>query len=548
MYEQFDLFLTDYAIEDSGVLNYWYDSAYEDAMEMMENFTEEDWQKLLKDIETKSNLWKERLAYILSDKTNPYQIKVIRELLKTDNDELLVKTLETIKTDFDLKDFTYEEKLKNKIKELQQTGNAVTKDITTKFEGQLIGQDLKIFTDYIEPSAKEQIEKLLSQEAFKKSKIRIMPDVHAGNSCVIGFTGDLGEKVIPSIVGEDIGCGMFCLNLGKIDIDFVKLDEYINNNIPNGNEVNGEKIVNFDLSQLYCYKELRGIEFLEKSIGSLGGGNHFIEIDESTEGDKYLIIHTGSRNLGKQIANFYQKLAYRLCNFKDEEYKEKREQLVKQYKEENRLQELQQALEELRVQIASKKGQIPYEYSYLEGKYREAYLHDMKICQEYAALNRMIIARRIADYMGWKLDDYFESVHNYISFEDNIVRKGSISAREGERVIIPINMRDGCIIGIGKGNPDWNYSAPHGAGRTMSRKEANEKINLDEYKEAMSKVYTTSVNMGTLDEAPFAYKPIEKILEFIQPTVNVTQITKPVYNFKATNKQLLKENEQEKRL
>lgn len=395
-------------------------------------------------------------------------------------------------------------------------------------------KDLKIFTDNIDEKAVEQINLLLEQDAFKNSKIRIMPDVHAGKGCVIGFTGDLGEKVIPNIVGVDIGCGMFCANLGKIYIDFEKLDNFINENIPSGMNVNENKIVDFDLKRLYCYNQLKNYEWIENSIGSLGGGNHFIEIDTSDDGDKYLVIHSGSRNLGTQVANYYQDLADQICNHDLLNYEKKRNEVLTTYKKLGKEKEIQTTLIALKKELEENQNKIPYDLAYLEGKQREDYLHDMKICQEFAILNRYTIAKRIADYMNWNIDNYFESVHNYIAFDDNIVRKGAISAKKGENVIIPINMKDGCIIGIGKGNLDWNNSAPHGAGRIMSRAKAMETIDLGKYKEAMKDIYTTSVNEETKDEAPFVYKPIEEILKYIVPTVEVTKIIKPVYNFKCS--------------
>ena len=395
-------------------------------------------------------------------------------------------------------------------------------------------KNLKIFTDNIDEKAIEQIDLLLEQEAFKDSKIRIMPDVHAGKGCVIGFTGDLGDKVIPNIVGVDIGCGMFCANLGKVTIDFKKLDDFITNNIPSGMNVNETKIADFDLTKLYCYDKLKNYTWIENSVGSLGGGNHFIEIDVSDDGDYYLVIHSGSRNLGVQIADYYQDLADEICNHNLLEYEQKRNEVLTTYKELGKANEIQPTLIALKKEFELNKNKIPYELAYLENEQREAYLHDMKIAQEFAILNRYTIAKTIADFMNWNIDDYFESVHNYISFEDNIVRKGAISAKKEERVIIPINMRDGCIIGIGKGNDDWNNSAPHGAGRIMSRSKAKEVINLEEYKKTMENIYTTSVTEKTKDEAPFVYKPIEEILSHIIPTVEVTKIIKPVYNFKAS--------------
>jgi len=401
-------------------------------------------------------------------------------------------------------------------------------------------KNLKIFTNNIEESAIEQIDLLLEQDAFKKSKIRIMPDVHAGKGCVIGFTGDLGTKVIPNIVGVDIGCGMFCANLGKIDIDYKKLDEFITNNIPNGMNVNEQKKVDFDLSRLKCYKNLKNIEWIENSLGSLGGGNHFIEIDETDEGEKYLIIHSGSRNLGVQIANYYQDLANQICNYNTEEIDKQIVELISNYKKIRKEKEINDKIKELKKEKEINKNKIPYELAYLENENRELYLYDMKICQEFAVKNRYTIAKEIANYMNWNIDDYFETIHNYISFEDNIVRKGAISAEKNKQVLIPINMRDGCIIGIGKGNDDWNNSAPHGAGRVMSRAKAMEMISLDDYKETMKDIYTTSVVEETKDEAPFAYKPIEEILENIIPTVEVKKIIKPVYNFKSKDIQIYK--------
>lgn len=395
-------------------------------------------------------------------------------------------------------------------------------------------RDLKIFTDNIDDKAVEQIDLLLSQDAFKDCKIRIMPDVHAGKGCVIGFTGDFGDKVIPNIVGVDIGCGMLCANLGKVDIDYKKLDDFINENIPSGMNVNENKRADFDLKQLYCYDKLKSYKWIEDSVGSLGGGNHFIEIDEADDKEKYLVIHSGSRNLGAQVAELYQELADQIVNHGLIDYLNTRNETIKIYKEQGRQSEIQARLNELKKEYDKNKNVIPYELAYLEGEYRDQYLHDMKLCQEFAVLNRYTIAKTIADYMNWNLDNSFESIHNYISFEDNIIRKGAISAKNGQRVIIPINMRDGCIIGVGKGNEDWNNSAPHGAGRIMSRKQAAETVDLEKYKEAMKNIYTTSVREETKDEAPFVYKPIEEILEKIKPTVEVTKIIKPVYNFKAS--------------
>lgn len=397
-------------------------------------------------------------------------------------------------------------------------------------------KDLKIFTDNIEQEAVEQINLLLEQEPFKNCKVRIMPDVHAGKGCVIGFTADLGDKVIPNIVGVDIGCGMLCVELGKIDLDLKKLDKTINENIPAGRNIREQKLINFDkINDLYCLRELKETKKFNRAIGTLGGGNHFIEIDVDEEGNKYLVIHTGSRNLGKQVADYYQNLAIELCSGKKEMFKRK-EEIIKTYKEQGRKQEIQKALKELEAEYKQNKPELPNELCYLTGKYREMYLHDMRICQTYATTNRANIARQILINLKMETNlPYIETIHNYISFDDNIVRKGAIRANKGERVIIPINMRDGSIIAVGKGNADWNNSAPHGAGRLMSRHKAKEIFNLEEFKESMKDIYSTSVVEETIDEAPFAYKPMQEIIDNIKDTVEIERIIKPIYNFKAKN-------------
>lgn len=393
-------------------------------------------------------------------------------------------------------------------------------------------KNLKIFTNNIEDSAKEQIDLLLEQEAFKDCKIRIMPDVHAGAGCVIGFTGNLGDKVIPNIVGVDIGCGMLCVELGNIDIDLESLDKIIRQYIPSGMNVHEQKVKDYDFTQLYCYKELKSKdEWLEKSLGSLGGGNHFIEIDVDDENNKYLVIHTGSRNLGKQVAEIYQNKAIEYCSYK-KEMQEEKNKIIKEYKEQGKEREIQQALNDINKKYEDK-TKLPKDLCYLEGKDREDYLHDMKLCQSFASLNRGYIAIEICNKLGIFYENYFQCIHNYINFDDNIVRKGAISARKDEQVIIPMNMRDGCIIGIGKGNEDWNYSAPHGAGRTMSRNIAKQTLTMEDYKKSMNGIYTTSVNEETIDEAPMVYKPMEEIIEHIKDTVEIKKIIKPIYNFKA---------------
>ena len=394
-------------------------------------------------------------------------------------------------------------------------------------------KNLKIFTNNIEQSAREQIDLLLEQEAFKDCKIRIMPDVHAGAGCVIGFTGNLGDKVIPNIVGVDIGCGMLCAELLNADIDLKKLDEIIREYIPSGMNVHKEKIADFNFEDLYCFNELKNKDkWLDKSLGTLGGGNHFIELDVDDYENKYLVIHTGSRNLGKQVAEIYQEKAIEYCSYK-KEMQEERNKIIKEYKEQGREKEISSTLLEISNKYQGK-TKLPKELCYLEGQLRDEYLHDMKICQRFAEINREYILKTICEKMNFIIKDSFQCIHNYINFNDNIVRKGAISARENEIVIIPINMKDGCIIGKGKGNEDWNYSAPHGAGRIMSRNQAKEKIKIEDYEKAMKGIYTTSVNNETIDEAPMVYKPIEEIMNNIKDTVEIQMIIKPIYNFKAS--------------
>lgn len=405
-------------------------------------------------------------------------------------------------------------------------------------------KNLKIFTENIEKEAVDQIDLLLEQEPFKDCKVRIMPDVHAGKGCVIGFTADLGDKIIPNIVGVDIGCGMLCVELGQQDIDLERLDRIINENIPSGRNIRTDSLIKLDqLPELYCFRELREAKNFNKSIGTLGGGNHFIELDVDDENNKYLVIHTGSRNLGKQVAEYYQNLAIELCSGKEDFFKQ-REEIIRTYKEQGRKSEIQNALKNLEADFQLTNPDIPKDLCYLTGKYREMYLHDMKICQEYANINRLYIAKEILmNYFNLTyvpeiefppiMNNRFETIHNYISFEDNIVRKGAISAKKGEKVIIPINMRDGSIIAYGKGNEDWNNSAPHGAGRLMSRTKAREVFNLEQFKESMKDIYTTSVTEETIDEAPFVYKPIEEIITNIKDTVEIQKIIRPIYNFKA---------------
>ena len=391
----------------------------------------------------------------------------------------------------------------------------------------------KVFTDNIENECISQVINLLNQEVFANSNIRIMPDCHAGKGCVIGFTGNLGDKVIPNIVGVDIGCGMYCVELGTIDINLQLVDDVINTYVPSGANVHEGRIYKYDkLKDLYCYRELKDIKRIERSIGTLGGGNHFIEINQDEEGDKFLVIHTGSRNLGKQVAEYYQKLAIELLSGKGELF-EKQEELIKMYKQQGRRNEIQDAIKNLHREFQSKRPIVPEELCYLTGKYRDMYIHDMEICQEYAKINREIIAKTILEKCNIKPISSFTTAHNYIDVKNNVIRKGAISAHKGEKVIIPMNMRDGSLICLGKGNKDWNESAPHGAGRLMSRSKAKENVTFEEFKESMNGIYTTSVCESTIDESPMAYKPMEEIIQNVQDTVEILKVIKPIYNFKA---------------
>ncbi|TJX13300.1 RtcB family protein [Tissierella creatinini] len=394
----------------------------------------------------------------------------------------------------------------------------------------------KAFASNIEKGAIEQIMTLMNQDFIQGSKVRIMPDVHQGVGCVIGFTAQMGDKIIPNIVGVDLGCGMLTVELGKVHIDFKELDEIIKIHVPAGRQSHEERKYSFEkLTDLHCYRDLKDTKRIERSIGTLGSGNHFIELGVDSNENKYLIIHSGSRNLGKQVAEIYQRLAVDLCSGK-EKYFEEKERIIEKYKAQGRRKEIKDALKDLDKDYKDLQSRYPKELCYLTGTYREKYLHDMKIAQDYAILNREIMASIILErLLNKKLEDfeYFHTVHNYIDFRDNIVRKGAIAAYKGEKVIIPINMRDGSILALGKGNEDWNYSAPHGAGRLKSRSDAKEAFTLEDFEKSMEGIYTTSVKESTLDESPFAYKSIEEIMKNLDETVEVIDIIKPIYNFKA---------------
>lgn len=384
-----------------------------------------------------------------------------------------------------------------------------------------------------EDEAVEQIRRMCDCEFTAGSRIRIMPDVHAGVGCTIGTTMTVIDKAVPNVVGVDIGCGMYTINLGKNDIDFQKVDEAAHD-IPSGYNVWESRQEHFDLTALRCYGALRDTDRLEKSLGTLGGGNHFIEIDEAADGTRYLIIHSGSRNLGKQVALSYQRLAVELATGK-EVNANAREALIREYKEAGRGKDIQKALAEMQKTFGKKGSTVPPDLCFLYGTWLEDYLHDVEICQRFARRNREKMAEILLTRMGMTGGEAFHTIHNYIDTDEMILRKGAIAAHAGEKVLIPINMRDGSVLAVGKGNPEWNYSAPHGAGRLMSRHAARESLNLDEYRESMKDVYTTSVSASTLDEAPMAYKSLEDIVDLIGESVEIIEIMKPIYNFKASD-------------
>jgi RNA-splicing ligase RtcB len=394
----------------------------------------------------------------------------------------------------------------------------------------------KVFTDNVEDKTMSQIINLLNQDFTVGAKIRIMPDCHYGAGCVIGFTADLGEKVIPNLVGVDLGCGMFVAKLGHEVIDLEKLDGIVHNEVPAGYEVHKITEQKFEkINDLICLRDLKYEKF-ERAIGTLGGGNHFIELNQDDDNNYYLVIHSGSRNLGKQVADYYQKIA--INNLKGlGDFKTGKLELIQQLKSEGKKDQIQSVLKKWEEKFKNTKPTYPEDLCYLEGASRDDYLHDMEICQEYAYLNRETMARIILRSLGLKFDKYdtFQTIHNYINFQDNIIRKGAVSAYAGEQLIIPINMRDGSIIATGKGNPDWNKSAPHGAGRLMGRNEAKRTLSMQDFTDSMEGIYSTTVNNSTLDEAPMAYKSMQEIIDNIGDTVTIDKIIKPVYNFKASN-------------
>ena len=387
------------------------------------------------------------------------------------------------------------------------------------------------YAKVVEEEAIEQVRRMCDYEFTSGSKIRIMPDVHAGKGCTIGTTMTITDKAVPNIVGVDIGCGMYTVNIGKAEIDFEKLDEAAHF-IPSGMHIWEGRQERFELTKLRCYRSLKNTKWLERSLGTLGGGNHFIEVDQAQDGTKFLVIHTGSRNLGKQVAELYQQLAVDLNKGK-ETYFAERDAIIAEYKAAGRRKEIQAALEA--ISWKKREATMPEDLCYLYGTFFEDYLYDVEICQKYAKRNREKIAEILLERTGMSGGDGFHTIHNYIDTEEMILRKGAIAAHQGEKVLIPINMRDGSVLAIGKGNFEWNYSAPHGAGRLMSRTKAKESLDIEEYKQAMEGIYTTSVNEATLDEAPMAYKSLEDIIDVIRESVDIVDIMKPIYNFKASD-------------
>ena len=384
----------------------------------------------------------------------------------------------------------------------------------------------KVFTDNIESEALAQILELCNQEFAKDSIIRIMPDAHAGAGCTIGTTMTVSDKIVPNLVGVDIGCGMETIKLKQKDIDFEKLDKVIYDHIPSGFDIRKKQhkyVENIDLNSLVCKKHV-DLERARLSIGTLGGGNHFIEVNRDSDGALYLVVHSGSRHLGKQVAEYYQELGYRELI----DINRMKAEFVRKLKEKRGEKKIRDEIEK------NSPVKISKQLAYVQGESFNHYLHDMRIVQQYAAYNRKAIVDEIISRMGFEPEDQFTTIHNYIDLSCMILRKGAISARKGEKVLIPINMRDGSLICVGKGNKDWNYSAPHGAGRLMSRRKAKETISLEEFKKSMDGIYTTTVNRSTLDECALAYKPMDEIIGNIQDTVEIIDIIKPVYNFKAS--------------
>lgn len=388
-----------------------------------------------------------------------------------------------------------------------------------------------VFTDVIEEEAISQIQTLCNQEFTEGSKIRIMPDVHSGAGCTIGTTMTITDKIVPNLVGVDIGCGMETIKIKNKHIELQKLDKLIYEKIPSGFEIRDKAhkyAQEIDLLSLRCILDANiNVVKAERSIGTLGGGNHFIEANKDSDGNIYIVIHSGSRHLGLEIANYYQNQGYKALNGNS---KEDIQNLIIEYKQQERQKEIQKAIKELTKTV---KTNIPKSLAYVTGDLFDDYLHDMKLVQQFALLNRKAMMYEIIKGMKLDVVEQFTTVHNYIDTTNMILRKGAVSAQKDEKLLIPINMKDGSLICKGKGNSEWNYSAPHGAGRLMSRTKAKNSFTVSEFKKVMKDIYTTSVNKETLDECPMAYKSIDDIVNNIEDTVEILDIIKPIYNFKA---------------
>ena len=387
-----------------------------------------------------------------------------------------------------------------------------------------------IFTDTLETSAAEQIRAFCDQPFSAGSRIRIMPDVHAGKGCTIGTTMTVTDKIVPNVVGVDIGCGMLTVKLAEKRIDLPKLDNFIRQNIPHGRDVRKRTHRSHGRLNIYdlrCIKKI-DIRRSRESLGTLGGGNHFIEVDRDDEGVLYLVVHSGSRQLGTEVAEWYQREGYRALSGGSQR---QIEELIAALKSAGRSEEIEGRIREIKTRRPA--GAVAPELAYVEGALFDDYIHDMKLTQRFALLNRKAIVDEIVRGLGLTVRENFTTIHNYIDTDAMILRKGAVSACRGERLIIPINMRDGSLIGIGKGNEDWNCSAPHGAGRLMSRHAAAAAFTVEEFQRAMEGVYTTSVGRATLDECPMAYKGMEAIVDNIGPTASIEKIIRPIYNFKA---------------
>ena len=387
----------------------------------------------------------------------------------------------------------------------------------------------KIFTDVVDQASIAQVIELCNQEFTAGSRIRLMPDVHAGAGCTVGTTMTITDKVVPNLVGVDIGCGMETARLREDHLELQKLDKLIREKTPSGFAVRAavhRYTDQIDLEELCCFRHVQMLR-AEKSIGTLGGGNHFIEVDRDEEGQLYVVIHSGSRRLGLEVAKYYQEEGYKVLNQTDQASLDR---LIAEMRAAGRQKDIQKELKRLKN---LKRTAVPRQLAYVEGTLFEQYIHDMKLVQQFAELNRQAMIDEIVKGMKLHVEEQFTTIHNYIDTDAMILRKGAVSARAGERLLIPINMRDGSLLCVGKGNEDWNCSAPHGAGRLMSRAEAKQSFTVSEFKKQMADVYTTSVSKATLDECPMAYKGMEDILDNIGPTAEVVKIIKPIYNFKA---------------